>query len=311
MKKVSILIPCYNEESSLPLLYPELKKLMDSQTAYEWEVLFVNDGSRDNTIQLIKELSDQDNRICYIDLSRNFGKENAMLAGFDNVSGDCMVIMDADLQDPPSLIPEMLEYWEQGYEDVYAKRKDRGHESWLRKRFSLLFYAILQRSTRFEVLQNVGDFRLLDRCCIEALKQMRETERYTKGMFCWIGFKKKEIVFNRGDRVAGKSNWNFFSLLNLAIEGITSFTVTPLRFSTLAGFIIAFGAFVMMLYYLIKTFIYGDPIQGFPTLITIILFLGGIQLLSIGILGEYLGRIFNETKGRPTYIIREKKICWK
>lgn len=308
MKKVSILIPCYNEESSLPLLYPELKKLMDSQTAYEWEVLFVNDGSRDNTIQLIKELSDQDNRICYIDLSRNFGKENAMLAGFDNVSGDCMVIMDADLQDPPSLIPEMLEYWEQGYEDVYAKRKDRGHESWLRKRFSLLFYAILQRSTRFEVLQNVGDFRLLDRCCIEALKQMRETERYTKGMFCWIGFKKKEIVFNRGDRVAGKSNWNFFSLLNLAIEGITSFTVTPLRFSTLAGFIIAFGAFVMMLYYLIKTFIYGDPIQGFPTLITIILFLGGIQLLSIGILGEYLGRIFNETKGRPTYIIREKKI---
>ena len=239
MKKVSILIPCYNEESSLPLLYPELKKLMDSQTAYEWEVLFVNDGSRDNTIQLIKELSDQDNRICYIDLSRNFGKENAMLAGFDNVSGDCMVIMDADLQDPPSLIPEMLEYWEQGYEDVYAKRKDRGHESWLRKRFSLLFYAILQRSTRFEVLQNVGDFRLLDRCCIEALKQMRETERYTKGMFCWIGFKKKEIVFNRGDRVAGKSNWNFFSLLNLAIEGITSFTVTPLRFSTLAGFIIA------------------------------------------------------------------------
>lgn len=308
MKKVSILIPCYNEESSLPLLYPELKKLMDSQTAYEWEVLFVNDGSRDNTIQLIKELSDHDNRICYIDLSRNFGKENAMLAGFDNVSGDCMVIMDADLQDPPSLIPEMLEYWEQGYEDVYAKRKDRGHESWLRKRFSLLFYAILQRSTRFEVLQNVGDFRLLDRCCIEALKQMRETERYTKGMFCWIGFKKKEIVFNRGDRVAGKSNWNFFSLLNLAIEGITSFTVTPLRFSTLAGFIIAFGAFVMMLYYLIKTFIYGDPIQGFPTLITIILFLGGIQLLSIGILGEYLGRIFNETKGRPTYIIREKKI---
>lgn len=308
MKKVSILVPCYNEEASLPLLYPELKKLMDSHTNYEWEVLFVNDGSKDNTLQLIKELSQQDERIYYIDLSRNFGKENAMLAGFDYVSGDCMVIMDADLQDPPSLIPEMLKYWEQGYEDIYAKRHDRGQESWLRKRFSLLFYAILQRSTRFEVLQNVGDFRLLDRCCIEALKQLRETERYTKGMFCWIGFKKKEIIFNRGDRVAGKSNWNFFSLFNLAIEGITSFTTTPLRFSTLAGFIIALGAFLMMLYYLIKTFIYGDPIQGFPTLITIILFLGGIQLLSIGILGEYLGRVFNETKGRPTYLIREKKI---
>lgn len=305
MKKVSILIPCYNEEASLPILYPELKKLMDSQIDYEWEVLFVNDGSRDNTLTIIKELRNQDKRICYVDLSRNFGKENAMLAGFDYATGDCMVIMDADLQDPPSLIPEMLRYWEEGYDDVYAKRNNRGKESWLRKQFSLLFYAILQKSTRFEVLKNVGDFRLLDRCCIEALKKLRETERYTKGMFCWIGFKKKEIIFNRGDRAAGKSNWNFFSLFNLAIEGITSFTTTPLRFSTVLGFIISLFAFILMIFYLVKTIIWGDVIQGFPTLITVILFLGGIQLFSIGILGEYLGRIFNESKNRPVYLVRE------
>lgn len=199
----------------------------------------------------------------------------------------------------------MLEWWEKGYDDVYAKRYDRGKESWLRKRCSLLFYAILQHSTRFEVLQNVGDFRLLDRVCIDALKKMRETERYTKGMFCWIGFKKKELIFNRGDRVAGKSNWNFGSLFNLAIEGITSFTTTPLRFSAVLGFIIAFLSLGLMLFYFLKALIWGDPIQGFPTLVVIILFLGGIQLLSIGILGEYLGRIFNESKHRPIYIARE------
>lgn len=305
MKKISILVPCYNEEASLPLLYPELKKLMNKTADYQWEVLFINDGSKDNTLQILKELREKDNRICYVDLSRNFGKENAMLAGFDYVTGDCMVIMDADLQDPPSLIPQMIQYWEEGYEDVYAKRNNRGKESWLRKKFSLLFYAILQKSTRFEVLKNVGDFRLLDRSCIESLKKLRETERYTKGMFCWIGYRKKEIVFDRGDRAAGQSNWNFFSLFNLAIEGITSFTTTPLRFASVFGFIIAFFAFILMIYYLVKTIIWGDDIQGFPTLITVILFLGGVQLLSIGILGEYLGRIFNETKNRPVYIARE------
>lgn len=305
MKKVSILIPCYNEEASLPLLYPELVKLMDEKSDYEWEILFVNDGSKDNTINIIKELREKDNRVCYVDLSRNFGKENAMLAGFDFVTGDCMVILDADLQDPPSLIPEMMKYWEEGYDDVYAKRNNRGKESWLRKNFSLLFYAILQKSTRFEILKNVGDFRLLDRCCIEALKRLRENERYTKGMFCWIGYRKKEIIFDRGDRAAGQSNWNFMSLFNLAIDGITSFTTTPLRFASIFGFMIAFFAFILMMYYLIKTIIWGDNIQGFPTLITVILFLGGVQLLSIGILGEYLGRIFNETKNRPVYLVKE------
>lgn len=305
MKKVTILIPAYNEEKSLPLLYPELKKMMDKESKYNWEVLFVNDGSKDRTLQMIKDLRKVDERINYVSLSRNFGKENAMLAGFDYASGDCMIIMDADLQDPPSLIPQMLEYWEQGYEDVYAKRANRGKESFIRKRFSLLFYWILEHSTRFEVLQNVGDFRLLDRICINALCKMRESERYTKGMFCWIGFKKKEIVFDRGDRIAGKSNWNFLSLFNLAIEGITSFTTTPLRLSTIMGVVVSFLTFIYMLYFFVKTLVFGEPIQGFPTLIIVILFLGGVQLISIGIIGEYLGRIFNETKKRPTYLCRE------
>lgn len=305
MKKISILIPCYNEEKSLPILYPEFKKIMDKIINYDWEILFVNDGSKDNTINIIKALRAADNRINFVNLTRNFGKENAMLAGFDYVTGDCTIIMDADLQDPPSLIPQMLEYWEQGYQDVYAKRANRGKESWLRKQFSLLFYKILDHATRFDILQNVGDFRLLDKRCINALKKLRETERYTKGMFCWIGYEKKEIIFDRGDRAAGESNWNFWSLFNLAIEGITSFTTAPLRFASVTGFIIAFVTFVYALYFITKTLIVGDPVQGFTTLIVVILFLGGIQLLTIGILGEYIGRIFNETKNRPAYLASE------
>lgn len=302
MKKISILVPCYNEEATLHLLYAELRKLMDSQKNYEWEVLFVNDGSKDKTLNLIKELRKNDYRINYVDLSRNFGKENAMLAGFDFVTGDCMVIIDADLQDPPSLIPTMIQEWEQGYLDVYARRVDRGKETWLRKKLSLLFYHILDHSTRFDILQNVGDFRLLDRVCINTLKNLRENERYNKGLFCWIGYRKKEIVFNRGDRIAGQSNWNFFSLFNLAIEGITSFTTTPLRFASILGGSIALMAFCFLIFYVTKTLLYGDEVRGFTTLIASIFFLGGIQLLFIGILGEYVGRIFNETKKRPPYI---------
>ena len=286
-------------------MYPELKKIMDNQSSYEWEVLFVDDGSRDNTVSLIKSLRAEDKRINFVALSRNFGKENAMLAGFDYVNGDCMVIMDADLQDPPSCIPEMLKYWEQGFKDVYAKRADRGKESILRKMFSILFYRILDYTTRFDVLQNVGDFRLLDRQCIDALRKLRESERYTKGMFCWIGFNKKEIVFDRGDRVAGESKWSFISLLNLAIEGITSFTTAPLRLATIIGFVIATIAFFLLIFYTLKTLLFGDPVQGFTTLISIMLFLGGVELFCIGILGEYIGRIFNETKNRPIYLVAE------
>ena len=305
MKKISILIPCFNEEKSLPLLYPELVKLMDANNGYEWELMFVNDGSHDDTLRVLKQLRQQDKRVNYVDLSRNFGKENAMLAGFDYVTGDCMVIIDADLQHPPTLIPEMIKWWEQGYDDVYAKRKSRGKESWLRKRLSLEFYKILQRSSRFDVLQNVGDFRLLDRSCINALKKMRESERYTKGMYSWIGFRKKDIEFVQGDRVAGESSWNYRQLFSFAIDGITSFTNAPLRISTVVGFVVSLLAFLYMIYVFIKALFWGDPVQGYPTLVILILFLGGIQLLSLGIIGEYIGRIYNETKNRPDYLVRE------
>lgn len=302
---VSVLVPCYNEEESLPHMYDEIKKIMDEQNGYDWELFFVNDGSRDKTMSMIRSLAQQDGRVSFVDLSRNFGKENAMLAGFDYVMGDCMIIMDADLQDPPSLIPQMLKYWEEGFEDVYARRKDRGEESWLRKQFSLAFYWLLDKSTRFDVLKNVGDFRLLDRKCINALKELRETERYTKGLFCWIGYRKKEILFDRGDRQYGKSHWNFFQLAGLAVEGLVSFTVSPLRWATYMGFCIGLGALLFLLWILIKVAVWGDPVAGFPTLISVILFLGAAQLLAIGILGEYLGRIFNEAKHRPVYLLSE------
>ena len=304
-KKASILIPCYNEEQSLPQLYTELQKLMTAYSAYDWELMFVNDGSKDRTIDILKELRVQDSRVNYIDLSRNFGKEVAMLAGFDYSSGDCVIIMDADLQHPPMLVPEMIKWWEIGYDDVYAKRKSRGKESWLRKRLSLQFYKILQRSSRYDVLQNVGDFRLLDRKCINALRKMRESERYTKGMYCWIGFNKKEIEFEQGDRIAGESSWNYRQLFSLAIDGITSFTNAPLRISTVTGCIISMLTFFYMIWVLIKSVIWGDPVQGYPTLVILILFLGGAQLLSLGIMGEYIGRIYNETKNRPNYLVKD------
>ena len=305
MKKlISILIPCYNEALSLPILIPKLEDIANNLKQYDWEFLCVNDGSKDNTLEVLRELHTVYNRVNYIDLSRNYGKENAMLAGFDYVKGDCMVIMDADLQHPPHVILQMLEKWEEGYDDVYASRLTRGKESWLRKKLSLLYYRILQRSTRLEVLPNVGDFRLLDRRCINALKQMRENNRYTKGMYCYIGFKKAYVTFETEDRIAGESSMNYKTLINLAIEGILSYTTVPLRIATVIGALTSLFAFIYMLVVFIKTLLYGDPVQGYPTMMIVILFLGGIQLLALGILGEYIGRIFTETKNRPVYFVR-------
>ena len=305
MKKVSVIIPCYNEQQSLPGLYEALSQLMDTCNSYEWELLFVNDGSTDDTLSVIRQLRAEDARVCYIDLSRNFGKERAMLAGFDHVTGDCTAIIDADLQHPPMVIADMLKLWEDGAEDVYAKRRTRGTEGFLRKHFTRLYYRILQRLADTEVLTNVGDFRLLDRKCIEALKQLRETQRYTKGLYCWIGFRKTFVLFDQEDRRAGQSSFSALKLFNLAIEGITSYSTAPLRMATLFGLMVSMAAFIYLCFVFVKTILYGDPVQGFPTLISVILFLGGLQLISIGIIGKYLGRVFHETKHRPVYIIRE------
>ena len=305
MKTVSIIIPCYNEEASLPDMQAALTTIINQHTQYHWQVLLINDGSKDNTLDVIKNINRQDPRFGYVSLSRNFGKEAAMLAGFDYAQGDCVVIMDADLQHPPMVIPQMLEVWEQGYDDVYAKRASRGKEPWLRKVLTLAYYKMLQQVSKIDILQNVGDFRLLDRKCIDALRQLRESQRYTKGMYCWIGFRKKEIMFNQGDRSNGVSSFNVRRLIGLSIEGITSYTTAPLRISTVLGLLCSLFAFCYMIYILFCTLTYGDPVRGYPTIMVIILFLGGAQLLSLGIIGEYLGRIFHESKHRPVYLVAE------
>lgn len=303
MKLITIIIPAYNEEESLRPLYEQLRLLMDANKGYDFELLFINDGSHDGTQQQLEQLSETDGRVAWVELSRNFGKENAMLAGFDYARGDCAVVIDADLQHPPHVIGEMLSWWEQGYEDVYARRRTRGKEGRVRRWLTMKFYRLLDRSTRFDILQNVGDFRLLDRKCIDALRQLRERERYTKGMFSWIGFRKKEVLFDQQERRYGKSHWSLWQLSALAVEGITSFTTAPLRLATILGFITGIGAFIYLIYTFIKAICYGDPVAGYPTLICVMLFLGAVQLICLGIIGEYLGRVFNETKHRPNYIV--------
>lgn len=304
-KKISILIPAYNEQEVLTHLYERLNKFAGETSDYDFEFLFVNDGSRDRTLEIIKKYAEIDHRVAYVNLSRNFGKETAMLAGIDHVTGDATVIIDADLQDPPELIPEMLKYWEEGYDDVYAKRRSRAGESWLKKATSELFYKILQKSTNIPIQQDTGDFRLLDKRCIEALRQFREADRYTKGMFSWIGYKKKEILYDRDPRAAGETKWNYAKLTNFAIDGITSFTTAPLRISTVLGLLVSFAAFVYILYLVIRTIAFGTDLAGYPSMMAVILFLGGVQLLSLGVIGEYIGRIFNETKNRPLYFVEE------
>ena len=306
MKKlVSILIPAYNEEEVLDMLYDRLDKLAKDNDSYSFEFVFVNDGSRDGTLDILRAYAERDDRVAYINLSRNFGKEIAMIAGFDHVKGDAMVIIDADLQDPPELIPQMLKYWEEGYDDVYARRRSREGETWLKKKTSTLYYQLLQKSTRIPIQRDTGDFRLLNRRAIDALKEFRESERYTKGMFSWIGFKKKEILYDRDPRAAGTTKWNYSKLVDLAIDGITSFTTAPLRITTFIGGFISLIAFVYILYLLIRP-LFGVPTgAGYSSTMAVILFLGGVQLLSLGVIGEYIGRIFNETKRRPLYFVEE------
>lgn len=304
-KKISILIPAYNEQEVLHMLYERLNKLAGETTGYDFEFMFVNDGSRDKTLEIIKDYAAKDPRVAFINLSRNFGKETAMIAGLDHVTGDATVIIDADLQDPPELIPQMLTFWEEGYDDVFARRSSRAGETWFKKFSSKYFYKVLQKSTHIPIQRDTGDFRLLDRRCVEALTQMRESQRYTKGMFSWIGYKKKEISYERDPRMAGTTKWNYLKLLDLAIEGIVSFTTAPLRISTGIGLIVSLLAFAYIVYIVIRTMLFGTDLAGYPSTMAVILFLGGVQLLSLGVIGEYIARIFNETKQRPLYFIEE------
>lgn len=305
MKKISILIPAYNEAPVLDKLFTRLANLANETKKYEFEFLFVNDGSKDKTLELIKDYADTDSRVSYINLSRNFGKEIGMIAGLDHVTGDATVVIDADLQDPPELIPQMIALWEEGYDDVYAKRNSRDGESFFKKFSSKMYYKILQSLTRIEIQKDTGDFRLLDRRVVEALKQFRESQRNTKAMFSWVGFHKKEILYDRDARAAGETGFNYFKLIELAIDGITSFTTSPLRISTYVGVLVSISTFIYLVVLIIRTIFFGADLAGYPSTMAVILFLGGVQLLSLGIIGEYIGRIFNETKNRPLYLIEE------
>ena len=305
MKLISILIPAYNEEAVLDKLYARLAKLADTQKGYNFEFLFVNDGSKDKTLEIIKDFAEKDARVSYVNLSRNFGKEIGMIAGLDHVQGEATVIIDADLQDPPELIPEMIKLWEEGYDDVYAKRKSREGETWFKKATSRLYYKTLQNLTHIPIQKDTGDFRLLDRRVVEALKQFRESQRNTKAMFSWVGFHKKEILYDRDPRAAGETKWNYLKLVELAIDGITSFTTAPLRVSTYAGIAVSVFTFLYLVYLVIRTVFFGTDLAGYPSMMAVILFLGGVQLLSLGVIGEYIGRIFNETKQRPLYLVEE------
>lgn len=305
MKLVSILIPAYNESPVLEKLMIRLANLANGIKDYDFEFLFINDGSKDKTLEIIKDYAEKDPRVSYINLSRNFGKEIAMAAGLDYVQGDATVIIDADLQDPPELIPEMIKFWEEGYDDIYAKRKSREGESWFKKFTSKQYYKTLQSVTHVPIQEDTGDFRLLDRRVVEAIKQFRDTQRNSKAIFSWVGFHKKEILYDRDPRAAGETKWNYVKLINLAIDGITSFTTAPLRMSTYVGAGISALAFIYLLFLVIRTVFFGTDEAGYPSMMAVILFLGGAQLLSLGIIGEYVGRIFNETKQRPLYLIEE------
>ena len=305
MKTITLLVPVYNEESVLPQLFKRLDEFTKNTPNYQFEFLFINDGSTDKSFSIITEQSKKDSRISYINLSRNFGKEIAMIAGIDHVKSDALVIIDADLQDPPEIIQEMISYWEDGYDDVYARRNNRQGETWLKKKTSQWYYRILQKSTNIPIQIDTGDFRLLDRRCIEALQKFRESQRNTKAIFSWIGYKKKEIFYDRDPRLSGQTKWNYRKLLNLAIDGITSFTTAPLRMATIFGFIISLIAFIWIIYLLVRPLFGVSTGAGYSSLMAVILFLGGVQLLSLGIIGEYIGRIFIETKNRPLYLIEE------
>ena len=305
MKTISVLIPAYNEEPVLEKLFTRLANLANEVKEYDFEFLFVNDGSKDNTLGIIKDFAEKDSRVSYINLSRNFGKEIGMIAGLDYVQGDATVIIDADLQDPPELIPEMIKLWEEGYDDVYAKRRSREGESWLKKYTSKMYYRTLQKITHIPIQEDTGDFRLLDKRVVEAIRQFRDTQRNAKAIFSWVGFHKKEILYDRDERAAGMTKWSYPKLVNLAIDGITSFTTAPLRISTYVGAGVSILAFLYLLFLVIRTTFFGTDLAGYPSMMAVILFLGGVQLLFLGIIGEYVGRIFNETKQRPLYLIEE------
>lgn len=299
----SIVIPAYNEQEVLPEFHRRLCAVLAALEGGS-EIIYVNDGSRDNTLGVLQELRRTDPRVGIIDLSRNFGKELALTAGLDYARGAAAVVIDADLQDPPELIPELVKQWHAGYDVVYAKRTERSGETWVKKLTAKLFYRVIRRISEVAIPEDSGDFRLLSRRALDALKQLREQHRFMKGLFAWIGYPQQAVLYRRDARFAGTTKWNYWKLWTFALEGITSFTIAPLKIATYVGVFVALLAFLFALFIVYKTLVYGDPVRGYPSLMVIVLFLGGIQLVALGVIGEYLGRMFTETKHRPLYLVK-------
>lgn len=297
---VSVVAPAYNEEAVLPAFHARLVAVFDNLDC-DLEIVYVNDGSRDDTIAVLHALRAQDPRVTLVDLSRNFGKEIAMTAGFDHASGDAVVVIDTDLQDPPELIPEMIRLWREGHDVIYAQRTAREGESWMKRATASAFYRLIQRMSRVRIPEDTGDFRLMSRRAVDALLQLREQHRFMKGLFAWVGFPSVALPYRRDPRFAGETKWNYWKLWNFALEGITSFTTIPLRLASYLGLAISLFAFVYAAWIVYKTLVFGEDVRGYPSLMVVVLLLGGIQLASLGIIGEYLGRMFNETKQRPLY----------
>ena len=301
---VSIVVPAFNEEAVLPQFHQTITGVLADQP-YDFEIAYINDGSTDGTLDVIRQLRDSDEKVTLIDLSRNFGKEIALSAGLEKAAGDAVVVIDADLQDPPELIPELIAEWQNGYDVVYAQRTHRKGESLLKRTTAHFFYRVIQRVSKITIPEDTGDFRILSRRAVNALNTFNEQHRFMKGLFAWIGYRQKAVLYERDPRQAGETSWSYWKLWNFALDGITSFTIAPLKISTYLGLLTAAGAFTYGIYMVIETLIYGNPVPGYPSLIVIVLILGGVQLTAIGILGEYLGRIFNETKRRPLYFVNE------
>lgn len=298
-------MPCYNEQETVKCFYDEIIKVTNQISGYDFEFIYVNDGSKDQTVPFIKQLREQDDRVCLIDFSRNFGKEAAMLAGMEHSSGEVVVIMDVDLQDPPQLLPQMIKLYEDGYENVYTRRRNRNGEPPIRSFFANMFYRIINRMSDIEIIDGARDYRLLSRRAVDDLVSLKEANRFSKGLFQWVGYQSICLEFDHVERVAGETKWNFMKLADYAIEGITAFSNAPLRFATYTGMFIASLSFLYLLYIFFDTMINGNSTAGWPSIVCIMLFLGGIQLIFLGVIGEYIGRIYNEVKQRPIYIIKE------
>ena len=301
---LSVVVPVFDEADTLPDFRSRLVGVLDGM-GIEWEIIFVNDGSRDSSLECLDAFAAEDPRIAILDLTRNFGKEVALTAGIDQAKGDAVAVLDADLQDPPELIPDLLAELKDGIEVVCAQRTARHGERWFKRATAAGFYRLMEHVGPVSMPRNVGDYRVMSRDAAAAVSRLREYHRFMKGLFAWVGFRQKMVPYERDPRFAGDSKWSYWRLWNLSLEGITSFTFAPLRFSTYLGILTAGVAFLYALYFILKTLLVGDPVPGFPTLIVVILFLGGVQLMVLGIIGEYLGRVFNETKRRPLYLARE------